>query len=372
MRVQSQFNAQSKIVRQLVEGLFGLCSLAACGSPDLQGMAPPLAPVFVADSHLVAEPGSPRPFTAMTFNVGTTPGLPHDQGEADGTGNGYTQEMADIADAEYENSLSWIPAEQALTEYLREQQLDLVAFQELYYDPWCESIEVDPTLDFVCQDYSPDRPLQVQRLLGSGYQIACAPGQEDNCIGVSQGWGRLKNCGSGPEEVCFEAFQGSEIWGCSSGLRVGAAQVELSVGLELTVVLIHGTSGFKPADIECRRQQFQQIFVDQGNGTPLATGKVTVILGDINTDPFLADKFDKSAQYWHQFVGFNQAFRYLSSDHPGGPKTYLDLFRIDHVVSDRLFGDCVVPGASPGVDPVMAGIYWDHKPVTCQVGLPGR
>jgi len=50
-----------------------------------------------------------EPIIVMTFNVGTTPGLPHDLGD-----DGYTSEMADIADELYENSLSWNPAEEAL------------------------------------------------------------------------------------------------------------------------------------------------------------------------------------------------------------------------------------------------------------------
>ncbi|MCB1127659.1 MAG: hypothetical protein KDM81_14290 [Verrucomicrobiae bacterium] len=120
-----------------------------------------------------------RPFRVLTFNAGTTTGLPHDLGPDDG----YSQHDAEIADALYENSLSWNPAERALTRFLAETRPDIAFFQELYFDPWCETISVDPALDFVCEDYTPERPLQIERLLGGDYQVACADGQEDNCAG---------------------------------------------------------------------------------------------------------------------------------------------------------------------------------------------
>ena len=74
-------------------------------------------------------------FKVITFNIGTTDGLAHDRGEDDGTGDGYTQAMADITDAQYENSLSWNPAETALTNFLTAQRPAIVAFQAMFFGP---------------------------------------------------------------------------------------------------------------------------------------------------------------------------------------------------------------------------------------------
>ncbi|MCA9771011.1 MAG: hypothetical protein KC466_01300, partial [Myxococcales bacterium] len=161
-----------------------------------------------------------RPFRVLTFNAGTTTGLPHDLGPDDG----YSQHDAEIADALYENSLSWNPAERALTRFLAETRPDIAFFQELYFDPWCETISVDPALDFVCEDYTPERPLQIERLLGGDYQVACADGQEDNCAGVRRDFGRFVGCpGEGP---CLGGLAGTgPPDGCSRGARVGSAEI---------------------------------------------------------------------------------------------------------------------------------------------------
>ena len=137
-------------------------------------------------------------------------------------------------------------------------------------------------------------------------------------------------------------------------------------------MLVHGTSGFKPKDQECRKAQFQQIFEDKGDGTPAVSGTINIILGDINTDPFSAGEADISASYWNKYVGKGKPFRYISSSDKDGPKTYGGLVRIDHVVSDAFTGSCVVPGATPDEPDVMDVVYWDHKPVICDVELSKR
>ncbi|MFT5686873.1 MAG: hypothetical protein ACI8RZ_007830 [Myxococcota bacterium] len=303
---------------------------------------------------------SAEPFVAMTFNIGTTTGLNHDDGD-----DGYTQAMSDHTDELYENSLSWNPAEDALIAFMVEQAPDVVVFQEMFFDPWCLDIPVDPTLDFVCQDYTADRPLQIQRLLGEGYQVACALDEEDNCAGIRRAFGTIEGC---DEDVCLGGLDGmSPPSGCSNGAKVGTLDIATTDGRTLTLVNVHASSGINTEDTACRVDQLRQIFVDRGDGVPAAWGSTNLVMGDINTDPFQMADLDPSAAEWNTHVGDGLGFEYISSDEPDGEPTYSGLFRIDHVVSDTLTGDCTVPGETDGTDPVMEAVYWDHRPVVCNV-----
>lgn len=313
---------------------------------------------------------APLTFKVLTFNIGTTKGLDHDKGEKDGKGDGYTNKMAQIADELYENSLSWNPAEKALTAFLAKHKPDIAGFQEGFYDPWCEHIKVDPALDFVCKGYHKNRPLQIQRILGSDYQVACADGQEDNCIGVKKSFGTIVGCD--PNKPCIKGLKGKgPTNGCSRGARMASAQIRLTSGDVMTVVLIHGTSGVTKKDQACRAEQFKQIFEDKGDGKPHASGKVNLLLGDLNVDPFVMTD-DPSARIWNKYVGQGKAYRFISSDAKDGPRTYGRLFRIDHVASDKLSGHCVVPGMTKGWPAVLDAVYWDHKPLLCTVRWPSQ
>lgn len=315
-----------------------------------------------ADALVDASVTDPKQITVVTFNVGTSKGQAHDQGN-----DGYTSEHAKIADKLYHNSLSWNPAEIGLTSYLAQLKPEIVAFQEMFYDPWCEEITVDPQLDFVCKTYTKARPLQIERLLGTDYQVACAAGKEDNCIGVKKSMGRIKGCPL--DAPCIGGLDGmGPPGGCTKRPRVGTVVIELPSGREIAVVVVHGTSGLKLDDMLCRRDQFKQIFVDRGDGKPAAFGPTNIVLGDLNTDPF-QNFLDPSAALWNQHVGPGKPFHFISA---AVPKSYLGLFSIDHVVSDKLSGSCVVVGASPGTQPVIDAVYWDHKPIVCKVDLGAK
>ena len=342
-----------------------------------RSLAPCLAVVLLTACGDDDASSGPIELRALTFNGGTTDGLPHDLFEGTVRGDGYTSAMAEIADELYENSLSWNPAEAALTRYLAAQRPAIAAFQEIFHDPWCETIPVDPALDFVCRGYSPDRPLQVERLLGPDYQVACAEGQEDNCLGVRRDVGRILDCPL--DEPCPGGLAGTgPPDGCSRGARVGRLVVELADGRELVVVNVHGTSGFSGEDMRCRVSQFEQVFVDRGDGTPAADGERNLVLGDLNTDPLLLEGLDPSATTWVRFVGDPddpddpddpRRFRWISSPEPGADASYLGLVRIDHVVSDVGRGSCFVGGVTGGTEPPTDAIYWDHRPVVCDLAL---
>ncbi len=309
----------------------------------------------------------PLKFTVMTFNAGTSSGQLHSKDEEEGNGDGYTDEHAEEVDAHYGNSLSWNPAEEEATEFLAELKPEIVAFQEVFHDPWCEDIEDKPELDLVCNGYTPDRPYQMERLLGADYQIACNLNAEDRCAGVRRDFGRFVGC---PEdEVCFGG-----IWGlglgdknCSDSARIGSIEIELTDGRYMVLVNAHANAGMKDSDMECRTYQFQQIFVDRGDGVPAAFGEVNLIMGDLNTDPFLLAGADPSAKELNKYVGAGKPFHFISADSAEGPATHVTTMHIDHVISDFIEGDCVVAGVSPGVEPVMDSTVFDHRPVICEV-----
>ena len=302
-----------------------------------------------------------QPIIVMTFNVGTSTGLPHDLGD-----DGYTSEMADIADELYENSLSWNPAEEALRQYLAQLRPAVAVFQENYYDPWCEDIPVDPLLDFVCKDYSPDRPTQLERLFGPDYQVACPSDHPDNCGVVRRDFGTFAGCDDEP--FCLEGFFGmAPPSGCTSRARAWSIVINRTTGEDWTLVNVHASSGFKRDVRACRADQIRQIFDDRGDGQPLANGDVNLVMGDINTDPFLAPIIDESARVWNKHVGEGLPFDYLSADRLGIDPNYALILHVDHVVSDILTGSCIVPGVTQGEGRVMEAIYWDHKPVVCQI-----
>ncbi|MCB9638067.1 MAG: hypothetical protein H6727_04070 [Myxococcales bacterium] len=305
-------------------------------------------------------------FRVMTMNVGTTVGLDHDKGEGTSAGDGYTSEHAKIADMYYGNGLSWPPAEKALTAFLAREKPDVVGFQEMFFDPECEGIPESARKGFVCEDYQAGRTQQMERLLGADYQVACAVGQPDNCVGIRRSFGRFVDCPQ--DKPCLDGVVGQgPADGCSRGARIGRIHVETVSGRSFVLVLVHGTSGFKEKDQLCRREQFKQIFEDQGDGKPAARGEMNLVMGDINTDPFILKDDEPSSAYWNEKVGEGKGFYYLSSSGETGPPTYSGPFRIDHVISDTLTGTCKVFGSSEGTEPVISSIYWDHKPIVCDV-----
>jgi len=321
------------------------------------------------DSTDASEASStPLTFTVLSFNVGTTDKLQHDKDEAEGAGDGYTSAHAARNASHYANNLAWWPAEEALTTWLGETRPEVVLFQELFHDPWCDDIETDPAFDFICHGMDPARPRQAQRLLGDDYDVACAPGHPDNCVGVLRSFGRIQGCPeTGPCDIDLDGMPPPS--GCTGGARVATAVIELTDGRLLHAVDVHTVAGITDENMACRVEQFHQVFVDRGDGKPAAWGANNVVGGDMNMDPFLWAGLDPSADAWNQYVGDGKPFHYLSSDGPEGTPTIATLFRIDHVVSDALVGSCVVVGATEGVPPVLETSYWDHRPLLCEVEL---
>jgi len=287
-------------------------------------------------------------FVAVTFNTG---------GHADGED--------DVADEWYGNGLSWIPAVEQTQAFFADLQPDVVVFQEVFHSPDCAEIPVEYHEGYVCESWSEGDPTVAQVILGAGYQVACHLGKTDKCAAVKQTFGTFVGCDS---DFCLDGLAGGEVEGCGSGSRIGRGVIQLTAGGTLTVVNVHGTSGFLPADQLCRVAQIDQVFVDL-DGEPAANGVLDLVLGDFNTDPGRAAFTDLSAARWNDFVGDDLPFHFVTDVGPDAQPTYAGLVNIDHQVSDALTGTCWHPGITAGTDPVVDFDYFDHVPAVCDLTL---
>ncbi|WP_146216661.1 hypothetical protein [Sinimarinibacterium flocculans] len=293
-------------------------------------------------------------FVAMTFNTG----IP-DCSRAPGAA--YDCDDARVAGEWYGTGLSFKVLVAEVQAYIAGVQPDIVAFQEIFHSEACAQIPPAFHPGFVCEDWQPGDPSVVQRVLGPGYQIACNLEKPDKCLAVKEAFGRWRGCTGA---LCLDHLAGARVADCGGGSRVGRGVIMLAGGGELTVVHVHGTSGITRADQACRSQQFEQVFADlgDGSGAPAANGARNLVIGDLNVDP--ARMFwDASAATWNRHVGDGLAFGLLTDAGPGAEPTYARLFNIDHLVSDRLEGDCVAGTAT-------AIRAFDHLPIVCHLRLP--
>ena len=305
----------------------------------------------------------PLTLTVVTFNSGTTEGLAHD-GEPD---DGYTSAHAALSDQYYGDGLAWVPAVQAATAFFAQVQPDIVVFQEIFYSGDCAEIPAEARADFVCESYTSGQPTVAQVLLGDGYQVACHIGKTDKCAAVRTAFGTFAGCN---ESLCLDGLDGAKVDGCGGGSRVGRGTIELATGGTLTVVNVHGSSGFKEEDIDCRKRQFEQVFVDL-DGQPAANGVRNLVMGDLNTDPARALGADASADRLADFAGGGKAFHFITAVGLDAPATYAGFFNIDHVLSDSLVGDCWAAGNEPH-PAVIDAVYFDHQPIVCTVTEPNE
>ncbi len=312
--------------------------------------------------------GSPPPlsFTVVTFNTGTT----ESKGDED-PDDAYTPEMATWSDQYYGNGLSWMPAVQAAKDFLASLDPDIVAFQEIFSTTECANVPVEARDDFFCQDWQDGNPTVAQAILPEGWQVACNMGKPDKCAAINPRFGRFRGCDT---DFCLEGMDGARVMDCGGGSRVGRAVVDLVAGGTLTLVNVHGSSGIKQSDHNCRRKQFAQVFEDFGGdfaGQPAANGERNVILGDFNTDPGRFAKADVSAAYLIDKAGGNGPFHFVTAVGPDVTPTYGGFVNIDHVISDAFVGNCWAAGVDPGHPAVLPdAAYFDHTPVVCVLGPP--
>jgi hypothetical protein len=330
-------------------------------------------PVVVVGSAVVlatacsTNSASGPPFTVMTFNTGTTSGLPHD----DPPDDGYGSQQAAYSNDYYGDGLAWLQVIDDTHAFTTAVSPGLVAFQEIFDPAGCATVPAEARTGFVCESWQPGDPTVAQMVVGAGYQVACNPDHPDICLAVKRSFGTFRGCS---DDACPDAMAGYEVAGCGHGARAARAVIELADGTELTVVNLHGTSGFAVADEDCRVQQVDQIFVDLGDGAPGTSGDRNIIFGDLNTDPGRLADADPSAARWLDFAALpgmgGRPFHFVSPVGPDVAPTYAGTANIDHVVSDVATGECWSAGVSDGHPAVTDTVYYDHHPVVCQVALP--
>ncbi len=319
-----------------------------------------------ADETSGSSTGEPAPLEMLvvTFNTGTTTGLLHGL-----DGDDYGSDEADISDQYYGDGLAWQTNVDLTAQFFAELQPDVVVFQEIFYSGDCMDIPPEFHPGFVCETWQPGDPTVVEVIMGPDYQIACHLGRPDKCAAVRKDFGAIVGC---DQDFCLEGLDGVPIAGCGGGSRIGRGVIELPDGQQFTLTSVHGTSGQTPDDWDCREQQVEQVFVDF-DGEPAANGRRNLVMGDLNTDPYRA-VIDPSASRWLDFVDDDEDFKFISEAGLTATPTYQGLFNIDHVISEHFVGvgECEVPGITPGVDPVLDTVYFDHHPIVCMLTEPPR
>lgn len=299
------------------------------------------------------------PLVVMTFNTGTSMKPPEGQ-----ENQGFQAQQQAWCDEYYGNGLGWKPFVEEARRFIEEVSPDLITFQEIFDSNECPGVPQEARVGFVCEEWQPGDPIVAQLITGPEYQVVCNWGKTDKCAAVHQRLGHFRGCDGA---FCLEGMQGGELEGCGSGSRIGRGTIDLVGGGELTLVNVHGSSGFLEEDSACRIRQFDQVFLDLGDGAPAANGMRNLIMGDFNTDPGVMVGSDPSAEHLLTFVGVDKPFHFVSGMGADAEKTYAGLFIIDYVVSDVFAGQCWTAGVTPGHPPVSASVGFDHHPTVCTI-----
>lgn len=314
------------------------------------------------DADLGPEADDHRSFVAVTFNTGTSEGLADVNPD-----DAYTTQMGVYSDLYYGDGLAWTEGLTAVAAFFAEVDPDVVTFQEIFWPGECPGIPAEARVGFVCETWQPGDPTVAEAVLGEGWQVMCHVGKPDKCAAVNRRFGSFRGCDA---DFCLEGMFGSTVEDCGKGARIGRGVIDLVGGGALTLVGVHGSSGFGLEEQGCRVKQFEQIFVDLGDGAPAASGELNLVLGDFNTDPFRLTG-DPSGKRLLDFVGPGRAFHFVSEAGVDAPPTYA-AFNIDHVFSDHLAGSCWHAGVDEGHEAVLPASYFDHKPAVCTLTFPER
>jgi len=290
---------------------------------------------------------------AMTFNTGTGATPPRELADTYGWG----RDEADLGDAWYGNGLAWIALIDAMAPWMADQSPDVVAFQEIFWPGECDAIPAEAQVGFVCDGAR--EPTVAERLVGAGYTVACHPGRPDKCLAVRDAFARIDGCDDG---FCLEGLDGAEVEGCSRGSRVARARLERPDGTALTVVNVHGTSGFTVDDTACRVAWFDAAFADLDPDVP------AIVLGDFNTDPVRAAATDASASRLAELAD-EGAFAFATQVGVGARPTYGGILNIDHVLVRGGDGTCLAAGLDEALPAPLAVEAFDHRPIVCDLTL---
>jgi len=347
---------------------FALCFAACLSDPSKQapdqGGTDALEEIHSTDVTLETTDDGPVAATppalrVITFNTGTSL-MP-----SGATPNrGYGPDQWKICDDWYGNGLSWKNIMDDTRAWIAETDPDVIVFQEVFDSNECAEVPQEHWPGFVCEDWAPGEPIVAQMILGDDWQVMCNPIRTDKCAAVNRRVGSFRGCDG---DLCLEGMEGNPIDGCSKGVRIGRGVVDLVDGGVLTLVNVHGSSGFSAEDMDCRGKQFAQAYEDNGSGEPAANGDWNLVMGDYNVDPVVMAGADPSADALNSYVGPGKAFHFITETDPDSPGTYAGYARIDHVTSDTWVGTCWHAGITAGHPPVTPAVSFDHRPAVCDV-----
>ncbi len=205
--------------------------------------------------------------------------------------------------------------------------------------------------------------LQVQRLLGAGYAVACDGRAETACVGVRPEFGTIAGIEVGavgndvavtenlPAPPCDYAVGGCTEETCDDTSAVMAVDVQTSTGATRLVVIDANGSGMGAGGefflgTRCRTSQVGQAF-------GLAVDGPTLLLGDWAFEPDQMFQ-DRETAVWAQHVGDGRRFSDHDERSAGGgrvPTVESPPRALSHIVSDFAEGSCevmVMPGIVGG------------------------
>lgn len=359
MRVQCKFRLGPS---RCVLALAVACALAACDGAVSAGVGD-AATIAVSDadatvtadadadaSHDSAE--TAPPFVVVNWNVGTVGGAGSDPAAA-----GFGPQQKTWSDTYYGNGLAFIPAVADAKAWLAAHPADLVAFQEIFDPAICAEIPTEAHAGFACAGWSAATPTVAEQLVGADFAVACHPGKSDKCLAVRKSFASIDGC-DGP--LCRDAGFGYPIAGCGKGARAARFVLRRPGGEVLYVRTVHGNSGMKDSDKQCRTQLFQAALTELEPGRHL-------VLGDFNTDPVRFASIDSSAAALLALTAPGQALQFLTEIGADAPPTYGGMVGIDHVLAVGVQGTCSHAGISADLPAASAVGWWDHAPVRCML-----
>lgn len=277
--------------------------------------------------------------------------------------------------ANYFFKLCLLEWEKPIRESIEQLQPDIVALQEVFDMKWCETIPEEKNRRKVCYEFETRKEKhQARRLLGRDYTIVCDGRSHFECIGVKKSLGFVVGCPHG--EIC--RGRGGLTHGVPDGCD--AKPVAFGIDVEIRGQMIRIVNGHPAAGSEaCRTETVLRMFQGYDEIPPLALKDVpTIIMGDMNIDPFRDSDDSPDISAWKKFVGEGQSFYYLSGPAENDPPYPTAAGRtIDHVVTNFAVGSCVTLGEAPDtvrLDGVDAGQTVpeanDHKALFCSTAFP--
>jgi len=269
--------------------------------------------------------------------------------------------------------LEW---EKPLSQSIAELDPDIVALQEVFDVAWCGQMPRELDKRKVCYRFD-EREVkhQARRLLGPDYTIVCDARSHFECIGVKTSFASVIGCPRG--DICRES--GSLTHGAPD--NCDTKPVVFGIDLEIDENIVRVVNGHPAASGEkCRAEQIRRLFEGYGNVPPLALhNKPSIIMGDMNMDPFRELQDSPDVKIWNKNVGKNKAFYY----HSGPAENKDEPFKtaagktIDHVISNFAKGACLTLGEAEGtarLDRVESRIIVpesnDHRALFCNLSFP--